>query len=177
VRADLERLIGDSDEIIGKLRRIILDIRDTDDSENFRAAASLLTREVGWALGFDPAFEVGGPVHVTNREVRQAALAALREMLTNVARHAHAAHATVRLSVTDGQLAVEVQDDGVGVAGASVRGRGSTELENQAVRLGGEFSIRPAEPSGTIARWRVPLAATNSLVTHGASSGSGLSDR
>ncbi len=175
VRADLERLIGDSDEIIGKLRRIILDIRDTDDAENLRAAASVLTREAGWALGFDPAFEVGGPVQVTNGEVREAALAALRKMLSNVARHAHARQATVRLFVTDGQLTIEVQDDGVGVTATSVRGEGLTDLEERAARLGGEFSIRPAEPVGTTASWRVPMYATEPLLTHGATAGPGRS--
>jgi signal transduction histidine kinase len=174
VRADLERLTSESDEIIRKLRRIILDIRDTDDVDNLRVAASIMTREAGWALGFHPAFEVRGLVEVPNREVREAALAALREMLTNVARHAHASHATVRLAMTDGQLAVEVHDDGVGMTATSVRGNGLTDLADQAARFGGGFSIEPAKPTGTAASWRVPISAIEPLVTQGAISGPAL---
>lgn len=168
VRADLERLIGDSDEIIGKLRRIILDIKDTDDTQSLRAAASILTREAGWGLGFDPDFQVSGPLQVASREVREDALVVLREMLSNVARHAHARRATVRLSVTGGELTVEVQDDGVGIAPAPVHGHGLTDLEDRATRLGGEFLIEPAQPVGTTARWRVPVSADELLVTLGA---------
>jgi signal transduction histidine kinase len=172
VRADLERLIDDSDRIIRKLRRIILDIRHTDDLDNLRAAASILTREAGRALGFDPDFEVTGPVEVTSREVREAVLAALREMLSNVARHAHATRATVRLSVTDGEFLVEVRDDGVGISSASVRGNGLTNLEERAARFGGEFTVQPAQPSGTTASWRVPMSATELVVSHAPAPGS-----
>jgi signal transduction histidine kinase len=166
VRADLERLIDDSDQIIRKLRRIILDIRHTDDSDNLRAAASILTREAGRALGFEPDFEISGTVDMTSREVREAAVAALREMLSNVARHASATRATVRLSVVDRQLVVEVQDNGVGVGADSARGNGLTNLEARAARFGGEFSVAPGKPTGTIATWRVPMSATEPLVSN-----------
>jgi signal transduction histidine kinase len=173
VRADLERLIDDSDKIIRKLRRIILDIRHTDEADNLRSAASILTREAGRALGFDPDFEVSGPVEVTNGDLREAVLASLREMLSNVARHAHATRATVRLSASDGQLTVEVRDDGIGIASASIRGNGLTNLEDRAARFGGGFSIRPAEPTGTAARWYVPMSASELLVSQGATVGPG----
>jgi signal transduction histidine kinase len=163
VRADLERLIDDSDQIIRKLRRIILDIRHTDDGDNLRAAASILTREAGRALGFDPDFEVSGPVDVVSREAREAVLAVLREMLSNVARHASATRATVRLAVTGRELVVQVRDDGVGISTASVRGHGLANLEARAARFGGEFSVEPATPTGTIATWRVPMSATEPL--------------
>jgi len=167
VRADLERLIDDSDEIIRKLRRIILDIRHADDAGNLSAGASMLTREAAPALGFDPEFEVTGPVDATSPELREAVLAALREMLSNVARHAHATQATVRVSVADRQLVVEVRDNGLGIGGISERGDGLTNLEARAARFGGEFSLEPGNPAGTTATWRVPLSATEPLVCQG----------
>ena len=41
------------------------------------------------------------------------------EALTNVAKYAHATHATVRLASDDHALVIEVQDDGIGGAHAS----------------------------------------------------------
>jgi signal transduction histidine kinase len=56
--------------------------------------------------------------------------------MTNVARHAGAARATVRISV-DGALTLEVADDGVGLPAGYRAGVGIGSMRERAAELGG----------------------------------------
>lgn len=60
---------------------------------------------------------------------------ALREAVTNVVRHARAAHCTVALRTVDGRVVLEVADDGVG--GAVREGNGLTGMRERIAALGG----------------------------------------
>ena len=89
-------------------------------------------------------------------------LAVAREGIANAARHARAQHVQVRLSVTGGpdpRVAVEVEDDGVGLPPARSRASGTRNLAARAAESDGEFQLGPA-PSGrgTLLRWAAPLA-------------------
>ena len=66
-----------------------------------------------------PPFDVECDVHIDVRlppAVEAAAYFVVAEGLTNVVRYAHAAHVAVRLRLRDGEVQVEVADDGVGGA-------------------------------------------------------------
>jgi signal transduction histidine kinase len=78
------------------------------------------------------------------------------EALTNAARHAHAHHCSVQLSA-DGQLRVEVTDDGVGIVPGGGSGIGLTTMQERATELGGRCTISAARPSGTRVVALLPL--------------------
>ena len=82
----------------------------------------------------------------------------VREALTNVARHADASMAEVRLVVGE-SLEVSVIDDGRGIEKGSPRGNGLGNLTRRAVLLGGELTLRAAAEGGTELYLKVPLAA------------------
>jgi signal transduction histidine kinase len=100
-------------------------------------------------LVFDVARAVPAPVEV-------AAYYLVCEALTNVAKYAHAACASVLVEVADGALVISVADDGVGgasmAAGSGLRGLG----ERLAV-LGGTLAIESPVGEGTALRARIPL--------------------
>jgi two-component system, NarL family, sensor histidine kinase DesK len=77
---------------------------------------------------------------------------AVREGLTNVARHAHATRCTVTLTSS----VVEIADDGVGGAGSC--GNGLTGLRERVVAAGGTLEAGPISPRGW--RLRVSLEPT-----------------
>jgi signal transduction histidine kinase len=89
-------------------------------------------------------------------EIEASAYFIIAEGLTNVGKHAHAGHATVRAAVEDGVLTVEVRDDGVG--GADPHGHGLLGVADRVDALGGTLRIESAEGGGTVLSARLPLS-------------------
>jgi signal transduction histidine kinase len=77
---------------------------------------------------------------------QQAAYRILQEALTNVTRHAHARHATVRVRYDDDGVQLEVVDDGVGSHAPA--GNGITGMRERALSCGGTFVAGPSRPHG-----------------------------
>jgi signal transduction histidine kinase len=78
------------------------------------------------------------------------------EALTNVAKYAQASHASVRLAREDGQLVVEVRDDGVGGARAGA-GSGLTGLADRVGAVDGTLTVTSPPGKGTVVRAVMPL--------------------
>lgn len=79
----------------------------------------------------------------------------LQEALTNIARHAQAAHVYIHLRREAGSLVLLVRDDGVGLSGRE--GAGLPGMRERASLLSGELEVRPAAQGGTQVRLRLPL--------------------
>jgi len=78
------------------------------------------------------------------------------EALTNAAKHASASRATVSLDSTDGAVAVEIADDGVG--GATLGGgSGLRGLADRIEALGGRLTLTSPPGGGTRVRAELPL--------------------
>jgi signal transduction histidine kinase len=97
-----------------------------------------------------------GPVDLTPDDVATELLAALREALANVARHARARSVDIEV-VSDGDLVLRVTDDGQGLpTERRAGGHGLANMEARASRLGGSMLARRGPQSGTAIEWRVP---------------------
>jgi signal transduction histidine kinase len=78
------------------------------------------------------------------------------EALTNVAKHAGATAATVRIAAADRVLTVEVSDDGAG--GADMRrGSGLSGLADRVAALDGELTVTSVPGAGTTVHAEIPL--------------------
>ena len=77
------------------------------------------------------------------------------EALTNVAKHAAAASAKVRVWVEDGVLHVDVRDDGAG--GARLDGSGLVGLSDRVEALGGRLLVDSPAGQGTRVGATLPL--------------------
>ncbi|MFL6038876.1 MAG: MASE1 domain-containing protein [Gaiellaceae bacterium] len=82
-----------------------------------------------------------------------------REALANVAKHAGADAAWLRLSVTDERVVLEIADNGRGFEAESVpTGRfGLESMRSRAEEIGGELRIVSAPGRGTVVRADVPV--------------------
>ncbi len=89
--------------------------------------------------------------------VEAAAYFLVAEALSNVAKHAQASHVRVRAAHTDGELFVEVADDGVGGARAH-SGSGLRGLQDRVEAFAGTFGVDSSPGSGTTLRARIPCA-------------------
>jgi signal transduction histidine kinase len=95
---------------------------------------------------------IGDPVIVTNVE------RIAREALTNVARHAKAATATILLTLGDEAVELIVEDDGVGFDPNVVSsGHGLQIMRERAAAIGATLSIRSRPGAGSVIRLFVPL--------------------
>jgi len=80
--------------------------------------------------------------------VEVAAYYLVSESLTNVAKYARASRATVAIRKADGELTVEIVDDGVGGADTA-RGSGLRGLADRVEALGGRLDVRSPSGGGT----------------------------
>jgi signal transduction histidine kinase len=91
--------------------------------------------------------------------VEAAAYFVVAESLTNVAKYARAAHATVSVQQDDGFAVVEVRDDGVGGADP-VGGTGLRGLADRLAALDGRLEVHSPPGEGTLVRAKVPCASS-----------------
>jgi two-component system sensor histidine kinase UhpB len=80
-----------------------------------------------------------------------------QESLTNVARHAGASRAELRLEAVDGGVRLSVRDYGRGLNGAQ-RGSGVRGMRERALLVGGALSIASRPGAGVEVRLDVPVA-------------------
>lgn len=74
----------------------------------------------------------------------------VREVLSNIARHAQADEVYIGITTFPDQVVVTIEDDGVGFDIEAVRrGHGLRNIEERAARLGGTVEILPRTPRGT----------------------------
>jgi signal transduction histidine kinase len=88
--------------------------------------------------------------------VDQAAFRIIQEALTNIVRHAVAAHATVRVIRQAGTLIIEVSDDGL-AASVPADGNGIRGMRERAAALGGTLQVLVRVPSGLVIRAELPV--------------------
>jgi PAS domain S-box-containing protein len=96
------------------------------------------------------------------RGLATAVFRVFQESLTNVVRHAGAAHVDVRLDVRDGALVLVVGDDGRGITQDQIddpRSLGLLGIRERARRLGGTVTFGPRAPHGTEVTLRLPLVS------------------
>jgi signal transduction histidine kinase len=163
VAARISSAVDAMDDTIKDIRATIfaLQARTTAGEPDFRAKIVGLVEEMTPMLGFAPSLRLGAGLGPAGGEVAEQALAALREALSNTARHAGATKVDVTVDASaDGFLAVQVTDDGTGIP-ADGRRSGLRNLAGRAEKLGGELRLGPADPGavrpGTRLEWRVPL--------------------
>jgi two-component system, NarL family, sensor histidine kinase DevS len=159
----IQSAVEDLDATIRQIRSAIfaLSAAARSAAPSVRARVIEVIGEAATALSSEPRVQFAGPVDTAvTQPVAEELLVSLREMLSNVARHARACKVEVNVTVAECCVALEVSDDGVGLPAVTTgHGRGLENLAARAQRLDGVFHIGPGEDAGTVAVWRVPLAS------------------
>jgi len=146
------------DETIREIRSSIfaLQTRQPERPAGLRSRILQVADEMTGPLGFPPVLELEGRLDdEVPEDVGEHLLGALREALSNAARHSGASKIEVRVHA-QGELALTVRDNGCGIKPGGRRS-GLSNLEQRAVKLGGTFRVEPAAGGGTELDWRVPL--------------------
>ncbi len=146
------------DETIREIRSAIFSLQAQGDSrpQGLRAQVLEVVDEMSVLLGFAPSLRLVGPLDQTvPPEIGEHLLGALREGLSNAARHAHGSRVDVTVQA-DSELALRVHDNGTGM-GTSARRSGLANLAERAAELDGKLEITSTSGGGTQLDWRVPL--------------------
>jgi len=151
LKAETQRAVGDVRRIVYGLRPPALDefglvgsLREEVGRLKYEAPALTVTLDVpDEALADLPA------------AVEVACYRIVTEALTNVTRHAHATHCSVRIQL-DKDLDVEIRDDGVGLPEGWRAGVGIASMRERVTELGGDLVIEPCLPHGTRINARLP---------------------
>ncbi len=159
LREHLGASVSHLDDVITRLRKVIFNLAQGDETEPLDSAARRIVAETVDGAGQEILIDVtvdDGPLPVRTREH---VLATLQEALSNAVRHANASQVDVRIEATDSMCRLTVADNGIGIAGpgAARRGFGLTNMMNRAQVLGGSCEITPRPEGGTIVEWTVPL--------------------
>jgi signal transduction histidine kinase len=148
--------VDDLDTTIRDIRSAIFELRGPV-AATLRAEIRATVDAAGASLGFRPELVLDGPVDsAVPDEIRPDLVAALREALSNVVRHARADQVTVRLRAVDGQLRLTVTDNGVGDPAGLDERSGLRNLRQRATRHHGTLSVSRTGPSGITVDWTVP---------------------
>jgi signal transduction histidine kinase len=163
VRGSLAAIKQSSGEALTELRSV-LEILRQEGERAPRSPTSSLDRiddlvTQAAAAGIEVRTETDGDVHPLPFGVDVAAFRIVQEALTNVARHAGQATATVRLGYADEDLTVEIDDDGDGASPAATpgSGKGVVGMRERAAALGGELEAGPKPGGGFRVRATLPL--------------------
>jgi signal transduction histidine kinase len=147
------------DETIREIRSSIFELQTRHEGErpSWRARVLQVADEMEGVLGFPPTLQLDGRLDDgVPAEVGEQLLTALREALSNVARHSGASSVEVQVSA-GAELSLTVRDNGSGFKGNGRRS-GLANLEQRATKLGGSLRIASQTGGGTELAWRVPLA-------------------
>jgi signal transduction histidine kinase len=152
-----------SNEALGELRSVLDVLRQVDEASPRAPTAGLaslddLVARAG-AAGLAVRTRVEGEPRPLPAGVDLAAFRIVQEALTNVARHAGPASATVRVAYGDADLTVQVDDDGRGTGGGSSGGgNGIPGMRERAAALGGRLRAGPRPGGGFQVLASLPLA-------------------
>jgi signal transduction histidine kinase len=163
VRGSLTAIRQSSKEALTELRSV-LEILRQEGERAPRSPTSTLDRlddlvSQAAAAGLDVRTETEGEAHPLPFGVDVAAYRIVQEALTNVARHAGSATATVRVDYGEHDLTVQVDDDGKATAPSprTGTGKGVIGMRERAAALGGDLEAGPRPGGGFRVRARLPL--------------------
>lgn len=163
----VRQAIEDIELEIENLRAIITDLRPSllDDLGLRPAIDALLDRRR--AAGLEIVSEVAlDDLDRRDPELETTIYRVLQEALTNIVKHARAGSVRVAANVVDGEVRLEVQDDGEGFdVDATTTGFGLSGMRERVYLAGGTLSVQSGQ-AGTTLRARLP-------VSHAAASRSG----
>ncbi|MCW2791327.1 MAG: domain S-box protein [Nocardioides sp.] len=141
-----------------RLRALLFDLEAPDLERGLgsaleRAAAEIL-KDAGVGVVVDAAAEPDA-----DPSTRAVAYRIAREALINVRKHARAHEVTVTISGGEGGLAVEIADDGRGLAGEAESPpghHGLSGMRDRAVLAGGQLGISSRPAGGTVVAFWLP---------------------
>jgi PAS domain S-box-containing protein len=122
------------------------------DSEGLMAALADLADRIQQEGKVACTFDCPEPVSVADNLTATHVFLIAQEAVHNAVKHAQAQKIRINLTAADGDLVLNVQDDGVGMPArfTATQGLGLRIMRNRAAIIGATLTLNPAEPTGTV---------------------------
>ena len=158
-----DAMLGLMNDTINAVRRISTELRPgVLDELGLSAAIEWQAREfekrTGIRCGLDSSVNEGG----LDKTRSTALFRIFQEALTNIARHANATRVRVRLDQSNGQLRLQVRDNGGGIRKSKLadpQSLGLLGMRERAMLVGGDVVIADTRGKGTAVTVKIPMAA------------------
>ena len=160
----IDHAIAELDNVVRDVRSYIFELRPKSVEEFGLAAA---------VEGLVKEFEVNTLAHTTLQldddagsllgdDQQTHVVQIVREVLSNIARHAHATEVELSFRADGDVVELRISDDGTGFDPGSVRrGHGLSNMEERARKLGGTLEISPGKSKGTQHTLWIPKGLSN----------------
>jgi len=159
-REALGRAVDRLNATIADLRGYVLGLRPINDSDRpLHESLPILAEQVGANALLDVRVDIDPECEaLLDRTLSEAVFYVASDALGNVARHARARHASVRLVRGDAGVLFEIADDGVGFdPGRPSEGFGLRNMRARAFAVGGRLDVVAAPAEGTHVRLYLPI--------------------
>lgn len=149
------------DDALDALRRISRALRpEALDDLGLAPALEGLCESLSQRTGIDIATRISRELPPLSSEGELVLFRVAQESLTNVVRHAEAGKAWLTLGEQDDCVVLEVDDDGIGIAGGDpAGGQGIRGMRERALLIGAVLVLEPRDGGGTRVSLRVPVGA------------------
>jgi signal transduction histidine kinase len=152
----VETVRGHVRGIVTELRETLYDLRtEVTTDRNLVATVTEFLSRVESRSDLDVHFQHRVRHQLPPRQERELWLIT-QEAIVNAERHASASHIDVLYEVGDGEILVEVSDDGKGMGGGRPDSYGLRGLRERAAAIGARIEITTNDGQGTVVRCRVP---------------------
>jgi signal transduction histidine kinase len=150
---------------ITEMRQLVADLRPSQlDDLGLVPAIHWLAEEWRSRLKLDVRVQVSGHRRRLTPEMETVLFRITQEGLTNIAKHAHAQHALVRLSFDTDPMELRIEDDGVGMTPEQAsrrltrnQGWGLAGIRERAALVGGDVEVDSTPGHGTRLTIHIPL--------------------
>ncbi|HLF72815.1 MAG TPA: sensor histidine kinase, partial [Anaerolineales bacterium] len=158
----LQALYDQSQELLGKIRRLARDLRPPVlDTLGLRLAMQTYCTEFTRRTHLPVVFETDPSLPALPDVYNITLYRVLQEALTNILKHAHASQVWVDLSMEEQIITLTVQDNGQGFVeeGSASNGIGLAGLRERLMAAGGKLHVSSTPKRGTILSAQFPLSA------------------
>ena len=161
INKELDGLIADTNQTIGKMRQLAQDIRPTMlDTLGLKTTLQNHCREYSIRTGLPITLEIDEKLPELSDIYSITLYRLLQETLTNVIKHSKANHIWVDLTMDEQEIILTVQDNGQGFImdeTTTAKGIGLTGLHERLLLVGGNLLVTSAHGKGTIISAHLPI--------------------
>lgn len=155
-RESVQTLVVSTHQLIDDLRPSVLDL-------GLWAAIDWQAEQLANRTGIQCEFAIDEALHdhALDRERASALFRIVQESLTNVAKHASASRVDITAWYEDGDIVIEIEDNGRGVSEQDmfkINRWGIVGMHERARSFGGEVAVTGTQGHGTMVRMRMPRA-------------------